>query len=345
MNSKPICLLALLTVMTFSCGPDNKSSVAEVVQPISIKTAPVSTSETSGSLQLSGNIEGNKTIKLGFMVAGKLQTSPNTEGQLVKKGQLIGSLDPSNYAIAKELADVQVRQVQDEYNRLKILFERNSLSESDFKKVNFTLDQARTQQKLHTKNLSDTKLYAPMDGIILKKISEVGEIVGTGIPVVVLSDISKVKVNAYVPESDLGAVKIGHKATVTIAALGKDFDGLVTEVGAAADPTSRAFTIKIELNNPNMIIKPGMVAEIAVQTGQTKSAITLPVETVLKDVNGESYVYVVDPKSNKAFKRKIALGAMDQNKIQVLSGLEVGEQLVVGGQNKLTEGSAVQIIK
>ncbi|WP_332367629.1 efflux RND transporter periplasmic adaptor subunit [Spirosoma telluris] len=133
------------------------------------------------------------------------------EGQTIRKGQLLASLDPTNYGIAKELADVQVGQVSDEYNRLKLMHDRNSLSDADFAKVNFSLQQAKVQQKLQTKNLSDTKLYAPISGVMLKKMAEVGEITGVGTPLFVVSDISKVNVNAYIPESELHTVRLGNR--------------------------------------------------------------------------------------------------------------------------------------
>lgn len=154
-------------------------------------------------ISLSGNIEGFKTVRLGFLVAGKIDQIAFNEGDKVPKGHMIASLDPSSYNIAKEMADIQVNQVQDEYNRLKIMHDNNSLSESDFSKITFGLQQAKAQQKLHTKNLADTRLYSPIEGILLKKLAETGEITGVGLPLFVISDIRKIKVSAFIPENEL----------------------------------------------------------------------------------------------------------------------------------------------
>ncbi len=150
------------------------------------------------------------------------------EGQNVGQGQLIAPLDPSNYSIAKEITDVQVNQASDEYTRLKLMHDRNSLSESDFKKIDFTLQGAKAQQKLLGKNLADTHLYSPISGILLRKLAERGEIVSTGTPVLVVSDINRVKVNAYIPENQLSQIRIGQEAQVLVGALGKTFTGKVT---------------------------------------------------------------------------------------------------------------------
>jgi multidrug resistance efflux pump len=115
------------------------------------------------------------------------------------------------------------------------MHDRNSLSESDFAKITYGLSQAKAQQKLHTKNLQDTRLYSPVDGVLLKKLAETGEITGVGIPVFVVSDIRKVRVSAYIPESELHNVRIGQKAKITVSAVAKDYEGTITEVGSAAD--------------------------------------------------------------------------------------------------------------
>ncbi|HEY8955826.1 efflux RND transporter periplasmic adaptor subunit [Chitinophaga sp.] len=336
-------LYLILPALLLACKGRNKDKEAEKPAAISVKIATVTPAAVNNEVAVSGNIEGNTTVRLGFMVAGKINYISNSEGQPVRSGQLIASLDPSNYAIAKNLADVQVNNATDEYNRLKILHDRKSLSESDFSKIGFTLQQARLQLQAQQKNLSDTRLYSPINGVLLKKQAEVGEIVSVGMPLFVIADISKVKVLAYVPESDLRNIRIGQYATVMVNALDKKFSGKVTEVGAAADATSRAFTVKIELPNPGNLIRPGMIAEARIATGGNKEAILLPAEAVQKDVANQSYVYVADKIQGKAFKRRVSLGNIADNKIEVLSGLSAGDLVVVSGNQKLSDGATIAI--
>jgi RND family efflux transporter MFP subunit len=340
-----ITYLFLLSFLNIAaCKSENNKTTAQS-DPITVVTEAVKLAASGTELTVSGNIEGNKTVRIGFMVAGKINFIAAQEGQSVSSGQLVSSLDPTNYSIAKELVDIQVRQVSDEYNRLKIMYERNSVSEGDFKKVGFALEQAQAQQKLHAKNLSDTKLYSPISGVLLKKLAEVGEITGVGNPILVISDISKVKVNAYIPENELHTVRLGQSASVKITSLDSTYTGKVVEVGSAADPTSRAFTIKVELPNPQWLIRPGMIAEVKLSSGHTKNIIGVPTEAVMKDLNNQSYVYVADVVQNKAFKRKVSLGNLFNNQIEITSGLNDGETVVTGGQQKLTDGSSITITK
>lgn len=341
MKKTTLSQLLLSTVLLTSCG--SKPVESKTIAPIAVVTEQATTVTTHGDLNISGNIEGNTTVRLGFMVAGKINFIAGKEGQPVTKGQLIASLDPENYRIAKELATIQVNQVNDEYRRLQFMHDKNSVSESDFSKVGFAFQQAKMQQKLQAKNLSDTRLISPISGVLLKKMAEVGEITPVGTPILVISDISKVKVNAYIPENELHTIKIGQTAKVQVASLDKIYTGKVVEVGSSADPTSRAFTVKIEINNPNKEIRPGMIAEVFLGTNKTLSALSVPAEAVVHNTDDDNYVFVVDASHTKAFKRKISIGRLIGNRIEIVSGLKTGEIIVTGGQQKLTDGSAIVI--
>ena len=256
---------------------------------------------------------------------------------------MVASLEPTNYLIARQLADVQVGTTTDEFSRLKLLHDRKSLSESDFTKIDYALQQAKLQQQLQQKNLADTKLWSPIDGVLIKKSAEVGEIVGVGAPQFAIADIRKVKILAYIPEDELHLIKTGQQATVLVSALNKTFAGRVIEIGAAADETSRAFTIKIEIVNLEQLIRPGMIAEAAIMTNSPAIMTLVPAEAIINGLDNQQYVYVVDSVQNKAFRRKISLGKMMDNKIQVTEGLSAGDLIVEEGQNKLTDGAAIAL--
>lgn len=329
--------------LLLSCKTKDKHATDNTPLSTAVKTEVVHTDTIAKEVSVSGNIEGNTTVRLGFMVGGKINYISSKEGENITKGQLIASLDPTNYSIAKGTADVQVSTATDEFNRLKILHDRGSLSESDFSKTGFNVQQAKLQQRLQQKNLSDTRLYSPISGVLLKKQAEIGEIVGVGIPLFVIADIKKVKVLAYVPEAELHEVKIGQISKINISSLEKVFTGKVIEVGSAADATSRAFTIKIELDNPGSLIRPGMIAEAKIATTEKKQVILLPAECIQQDLSNQSYVFVLDKTQDKVFKRRISLGDMFDNKIEIISGLIDGEVVVTSGQKRLSDGSSISI--
>ena len=344
MIPNPIIKSMLIMLLLAGCNNNtNKQDFLDV--PVPVLTTPASLLSLEKEVTLSGNIEGYKTLRLGFMVAGKIDYVSAEEGGRVLKNSLLASLDPSGYTIAKELADIQLNQLQDEYDRLKSMYDKNSLSESDFARISFGLQQAKAQQKLHAKNLADTKLYSPIDGILLKKLAEAGEITGVGIPLFVVSDIRKVKVGAFIPENELYDIRIGQKAEVMISSLDGVFEGRIIEVGSAADPASRAFLLKIEVDNPGLAIRPGMIAKVSIHSGQYNKLLVIPVEAIQHDYDDQSYVFVVDSLKNRAFRRNISLGKTADGKIEVKSGIAENEIVVSGGQQKLVDGSVITYSK
>lgn len=337
--------IILITFLLLTGCRTNISNNEELESAVHVITQQATLVRSTKEISLSGNIEGYKTVRLGFLVAGKIDFIAVNEGHPVSKGQLLSSLDPTNYGIAKELADIQVNQVRDEYNRLKIMHDNESLSESDFAKITYGLQQAEAQQKLHAKNLADTKLHAPFTGIVLKKLCEVGEITGAGIPLFVVSDIRKIKVSAFIPENELRNIRIGQEARVLVSSLNKTVTGRVIEVGSAADVASRAFSVKIEVENRDMMIRPGMIAEVSLRADEDRNMLVIPVSALLHDFNDVSYIFVVDTARNKAFRRDVSTGLPVNDQIEIRSGLSPDDIIVTGGQQKLVDGSQVIITK
>lgn len=334
----PIAYLFLI----ISCSKE-KDITEKKNKSIAVSVENVQTSNTNNTISISGNVDGSKTVKVGFLVAGRINSIPFEEGRAVKNGQVVASLDPVSYQIADNVAQIQLNQANDELQRLKIMHDRNSLSDADYKKVNFVQQQAVQQTKLNRHNLSETRIYAPFNGVVIRKLAEKGEIVGVGTPVMVISDINTVYVNAYIPDSELRYVKIGQQSEVYVSSIDRTVSGTVTEVSSAADPATRTFTVKIKVPNPNWLIRPGMIAEVKIVYPSSKRGIYLPSDAILKNDNGQYYVYIVDKQKLKAYKRVISIGEISQNKIEVVSGLNIGETIVSKGQNKLSEGSSVSI--
>lgn len=342
MKYNPILFVSLLFT---ACTGNKERPQADADNALAVEVQTVTSQQFTNEISLSGNIEGKTTVKLSFLVPGKVEYISSKEGETITQGQVLSKLEPTNYTIAKQLADVQLNVAKDEFDRINLMYKNGSVSESDYAKTKFSLQQAELQQKLQNKNLADTKLYAPLTGVLLSKQAEVGEVIAAGTPLFVLADIKKVVVSAFIPEGELHQVTIGQPAAVSIAALNKTFTGKITDVGAIADATSRAFSIKIDIENPDLLIRPGMIAEVKINSKTETRNILVPSESIVHDTDNQNYIYIVDNNNNKAFKRKISLGKMIENQVQVIAGLSENEIIVTAGQSKLSDGVHISITK
>jgi multidrug efflux pump subunit AcrA (membrane-fusion protein) len=144
-------VIVFVWLIFFGCNA-KKNSIETISPPIRVPLKKVQYETISRNVLVSGNIEGSKTVKLGFMVSGKINYIAGEEGDFLKEGQLLASLDSVNYTIAKDIADANLSQTQDEYDRLTKMHERNSISKSDFSKITNSLKIVKSQQQLQAKN-------------------------------------------------------------------------------------------------------------------------------------------------------------------------------------------------
>jgi membrane fusion protein (multidrug efflux system) len=265
-------------------------------------------------------------------------------------------------------AKLDLDRVEDEYKRLKALFERGSLAPNDYKKIEAAflaarerysmaqegarsedkqaaremLHGAQAQESIAKKALADTRLTAPFAGVIARRDVENGMLVSSSRPVFVLMSLQPAKVRVGVPEAEIGKIRIGQKASVQIPSLGSgDFPGWVETIGFAADPAARTFSVKISVPNPRLELRAGMVAESRIETGERVTAMTVPGQAIVRDAQGVATVFLFFPGKNRVYARRVDAGSVFGREVEIVRGLSGGEKVVVGGQQLVHEGSPV----
>jgi len=340
-----LSLILILAACNRSNNSENQANPTTENRPavVTVLVSPVKNTSETGLITLSGATEPETTVDIGFMVSGKVNQVNVQEGQNIKSGALIASLDPTDYRLGVDIANANVARVQDEYNRLSILNQRGSIAPADYQKAVIGLREVKAHQKLAAKNLRETRLYAPISGIVARRGADPGEIISQGMPLFSIVDIQPIKVRASVPESEVGQVKTGQPAEVYISALDSTFTGKISLIGAVADPASRTYTVKIDLPNPNAAIRPGMVAEARLPAAQKINALVVPGEAILRDPDQATYVFVVDQQKSQTFRRNVTVGRFYGNNIEITSGLTQNDLVVTGGQQRLNDAARVQI--
>jgi len=253
---------------------------------------------------------------------------------------------------AKAQADqarVGFERAEDEYRRMKMLYDSKSLAPNDFQKYKAAYDSARQQyeqavasEKLTRKHLTDATLYAPISGYIAKRSIEPGDMATPGHPVFEIVQMDPVEVNVGVPETDVHLVRIGQKADIAIPALpGKSIQGKVRVVNVSADPSTRTYMTRISVANPEHLLRVGMVAEATIRGDRTLSMVTLPGDAVVRDPQGATQVFVYYPDQKRVYTKRVEVGAAVNRDVEIKSGLSGNELIVLAGQTKLKNGQIV----
>lgn len=337
---KQIALSILTVFLLTSCAKHTKKET--VVAPFKVSTRQIAAAGISEMLTYSGTIEADNSVALGFSVSGRITSVYVQEGQHVSEGQLLAAMETNDYENNLLLAVSSFEQAQDNFNRLNELYEKGSLPARDHLAAKVALSQAQVNKNIAAKRLADTKLYAPFAGIVTIKSIERGATVAPGVMAFTIVKTDLVYAQVSVSESEISKLAIGTDAAIVVPALAQTISGKISIINPQADATTRSFTVKVRLANANGKLLPGMLANIKLTTNRQLDALTVPVESVVRDAEEITYVFVVDEK-NRAIRKRVAIGDLLSNEIIVSEGLHVGDKVITQGQNQIKDGQVVSL--
>jgi len=341
-----------------------------------VRVADVRRGTIRETLSATGMIAARKEAKLSFKAPGRIETIAVAAGQEVRKGDVLARLDQSDFlaglrqaeagletaraGIAQAEAQVALARVA--LRRMKGLYADESIPKSQLDDVQAKSDmaaaglmaakaqegQAAAGLEAARNQLSNTVLRAPFDGVVASKFGSVGETVGPGVPILVLADLTAAIAKFDLPESAYGKVRVGTRVDIRVDSYAgrPPFAGRVTTKAPAVDPRSRKFALEVEIPNADEDHKlvSGMFARIEVVTAERSEALLVPVRALVGQGNpGEVTVFVVE--DNRARPRDIRTGLRDGENVEVISGLEAGEPVIVDGNIGLTDGSAIKVMR
>ncbi len=335
-------LLAIISISQIGCGDSSSNKLSNT--PVNVEVISTTNYDGKQEIAYSGTIEESETTPLSFSGMGTVARVFVSEGDFVKKGQLLAVLNDETYKNAYEMSLASQKQAEDAYKRLQPMYKNGNLPEIKLVEVETGLQQAKAASAIAKKSLDDCKLYSTVDGIVGKRSIDPGMNVMPGLAGINIVKIEKVFARVPVSENEISLVKKGNKAKIKIAALNSsEFTGTVEEIGVMADPLAHTYKIKIGIVNSNRQIKPGMICNVILdKPGEIAAGLFVPSRSILVDERGKNFVYAIN--QNKAIKKYVKTGKLLKNGVEITEGLEAGEQVVVAGQQKLVDNSLVQII-
>ena len=345
--NKIIRWMPIVAILITGCNPNLQNQTSEnKLDAVRVKVLQVGTSTSNTEPSYVATIEESVLIPLSFLTLGTVDKVLVGEGQTVTQGQLLAVLNNKNHENAYQIALSKENQAQDAYNRLEPVYQKGSLPEVKFVEIKTGLEMAKSAVLIAKKNLDDCRMYAPTSGVIGKRMLEPGMSVLPGNPVFRLVKIEKVNANVPVPENEISTMKKGQKAHIHVSALGnRQFEGEIKEIGVLSNPLSHTYMVKVELINPEKVLKPGMVCKVTIGTSSLENRIIVPVSAIQIDSNGKKFVFVANPNTNKAVKKPVEVGPLHYNGVVISSGLKTNDLLITEGYQKINENTTIQIVR
>ncbi|TKG92946.1 efflux RND transporter periplasmic adaptor subunit [Puteibacter caeruleilacunae] len=331
--------LVVLTFIISACSSQGDSAEHNDVK-IYVKTCKVGVQKDESTNTYLGVVEEKMSAVISFPLSGNIDKIVVAEGQIVKQGQLLATLNDYSIKNTHTMALATLKQAEDAMKRIQMLYDNKSLPEVQYIEMQTNLEKARAAEAIAKKNLKDSEMTAPFNGIVGQLRSEVGENVLPNQTVLTLLRINEVNIKVAVPENEINDIKIGETANVRIAAVSDElFSGEITSKGVVADPISHTYEVKILVTNPNNLLLPGMVSRALIKNSCKDDAIIVPNQCILKDGNNDIYVWKVS--EGIAKKQVIEIGLQKNKGVEVLKGLNSGDEIIVDGYQKVSAGLKV----
>lgn len=337
-------LVAFIISCMMLAGCTEKSSKLEK-KNVKVETISVGNTNLGGTKDYVGTIEEKMGSTLSFEIAGNITSIRVEEGDRVSKGQLLATINPTTVKEAHRATLTTLKQAQDAYRRFLPLHQSGTISDMKWVEIESKLEQAKAAESIARQQLSHSTLTAPFAGVIAAKNVDLGTYVLPGQPALKLANVAQVNAKVSVPEAEISHLHVGDKVKLTVAALsGAIFRGTISEKGIDANPISHTYDVKVGITNPQGRLLPGMVCNAQVQgCAATPSHITVPPQSIELDIDNSRFVWTVV--NGKAHQQPVTTGDFEGDGIVILSGLKAGDQVIINGQQKVSEGMNVDTAK
>lgn len=324
--------------------PSASASAAQSEQAkkkVAVEVADVEQLAMPRGVSAVGSLRSENSVMLRPEITGRIAEINFNEGGKVKKGQVLVRLDDSVAKAQLQQAQANLSLADSQYRRAVELSKQGFISKQARDEAGSQLKIQQAARALAKANLDKTAILAPFDGLIGLRNVSVGDYVSPGIDLVPIESIDPLKVDFRIPEQFLGEVRVGIKLALSFDALpGQSREGEVGAISPLVDVGGRSILLRANVPNADDTLRPGMFARVRLQFADDK-ALVVP-ETALVPSGEEQYVFrIADGHARRVV---VQVGQRRNGRVEIVSGLQPGDQVITAGLQKVRDGDLVQIL-
>lgn len=320
-------------------GPDGGQSAA----PLAVSVVTVASEERVRKIEVTGTLAAWEEALVSVEADGRLAQVKVDLGSHVKRGELLAQIAAQEYSLRKTQAEAELAASRADLARVEQLVAKDIGTRQQLDEARRRYEIARTNAELQNKKLGDTAVRAPIEGIVAKRLVNLGEFVRTGSPAFQIVRTTPLKFKGDVPERHAPVVKIGDEVEASGEALGDTIlTGKIVHVSPSVSADTRSFAIEAQIENPDERFKPGSFARLAISAGAPVKVITVP-DKAVTEFAGNKRVFVVQ--GELARERRVELDGKVGDRAIVAKGLEPGEQVIVTALETLSDGAKITVRK
>ncbi|MFH1198091.1 MAG: efflux RND transporter periplasmic adaptor subunit [bacterium] len=333
-----IVILLLGKKIFFNSGGESDTPQNPGSKKISVNAIIIKPQELQNRIFSNGTLVSNEEVEIRSEITGKIIHIFFEEGRRVKKNDLLVKINDADLQATLKKNKAKETLAHEQEFRYKQLLEKSLTSQQEYEGALSELNVVLADIEFTEVQIAKTEIRAPFDGIVGLRSVSVGSYISPQTKIATLQNTNPIKVDFSVPQKYFGLVKEGKQITVRLPSGKKDFSGRIYAVEPKIDLITRSVQARALIPNNNGELTPGAYAEIDIILEELNKAILVPTDAIVPDINGEKvFVY----KSGKAVPQYIKPGIRDENNIQIISGLNSGDTLIVSGIIQLRSNSPV----
>lgn len=352
-----LLIAAALCMAHFTIGCTKKKETAKTEKVSNVKVWEVEKRSVRPFIDTIGSLNPNDEVVISSEVDGILKDIRVDEGTPVAKGMVLARVDDTDYRLAAATAEAVVRQAEanlanltTERKRKEALFKEELVTSQQFDDVSTRLtvatrdlDRAKFALSLSKERVGKSTICSPLQGIVKERKVTAGDFIRAGMPILTIIQIIPLKLSFTITEKDVGSLKTGQDVAFTVDPFpGREFIGRLNIIYPNLDERTRSLKAEALVQNPTLELKPGFFARVKVFTSLPKDAVVIPATSILYE---GTRVKVFLREGSLARERSIKVGGKYGDMVEVLDGLKGAETLIVVGQNNLTDGVRINVVK
>lgn len=337
-------LLLLLYVATghFGVGNDKKTKAP---YKLLVTVEKASLAELQDTVDALGTTTSNESVDVSATVTAMVRSVHFDDGGQVEKGAVLVELDADEALADVEQVRANLAEEERQLRHLKLLIDRNAVSQTDMEKQQSVVNVARAKLAANEARLQDYTIRAPFDGVLGARRVSVGALVSPGTVITSLDDLAKIKVDFSVPEIYLPLLHEGLSIQAHSSAYGdRVFEGTVSFVDSRIDPVTRSVALRAQLDNRERLLRPGMLLQVQIRQAP-RQALLVP-ERSIAPLRTDQFVYVLENDAESkpvAHRRAVKLGRRAEGRVEIVTGIVEGETIVVDGSMTVQDGMGVTV--
>lgn len=330
-----LTLLITITFLVTGCGNNENQQTQETKKtpPKIVKVIEAKLKTLQEVLEITGTTEPENTASIISTVEGKITKLNAREGDIVKEGQIVARISPMLREDVVTAAKIKMESIQEELNN-------NPGNEELTKK----LKEAKENYEFALDQYKEISIVSPLNGIVSERLIDLGDMVAAKSKILEVTSANSFKINLTVAETDLRKLKVGQKAELNLDACpDRKFTGTITRVYPEIDPLTRNGIVEVHLDNPCPNVKSGMFVRASFITNVYKDVLAVPSQAIITKMDKKN-VFVVD-ENMKTKSVEIETGFETKEYVEIVSGLNPGDKVIIDGQQTLKNGDKVKILQ